>query len=336
MTWIEALVKIIGILAWPLTIAVLILVFRYELNLVLKNITKLEFPGGSIEVKLDKIQTGLPTPETGQSQAFSAAEFLETSLIQSGNDPRIALARTWFTLEQELFRPSELGLSPSIEASRTTSRRIDDLVEAGLLDNVTADKTRDFLKLAKEIAHTTRNYSEQEMGRALEIGARLVTDVRRRIVGAELLHHFHHNILWQHAQRPRTPGDIRSVVAASAPDFEYDYDLYDKTIETFNHEEAARAAEGNFDAVVMDPLTLSDFVLVLEFREREIMRVLKEKRKPREEWERDNLEWMWPQKWGDIGWNGPVLRDDRSAAFDLEKLRRALEKYRQTLKVSGS
>ena len=41
----------------------------------------------------------------------------------------------------------------------------------------------------------------------------------------------------------------------------------------------------------MEPPTLDEFVQVLEFREQEIMRVLKEKRKTKEDWERDNLEW---------------------------------------------
>ena len=291
MTKLEALVKVIGNLAWPLTIIVLVLVFHNEFTTLLKGVTKLEFPGASITVRIAEIQDRLPKPEPGQPQAFSSADLVKTSLIRSGGDPRIALTRIWFDLEQELFRPSELGLSPPVEASRTTSRRIDDLVEAKLLDEATAHNIREFLELAKEITNATRYYSEKELERAAEVGARLITEVRRRIVGAELEHHFRKNILWHHAQRSKNPGEIRSAVAASAPDFEYDYDLYKETIDRFNHKEAARAAAGNFAPILMEPLTLAEFVQVLEFREQEIMRVLKEKRKTKEDWERDNLEW---------------------------------------------
>ena len=121
------------------------------------------------------------------------------------------------------------------------------------------------------------------------------------------------------------------MVAASAPDFEYDYDLYRETIQRFNLKEATRAAEGNYEPIVMKALTLEEFVQVLEFREQEIMRALEEERKPPDEIERDDREWRWPKAWGETGWNGPVLRDIKSADFDLEKLRHALTTYRRRL-----
>lgn len=161
----------------------------------------------------------------------------------------------------------------------------------------------------------------------------MITQARRRIVGAELEHHFQHNLLWHDAKRPATPGAIQAVVAASASDFDYDYDLYLEIAQKFNLQEKARAAESNFDAEIMQTLTLEKFVKALEFREQEIMRVIKEKRKPRVEQAREDLEWRWPEEWGDIHWNGPVLRDDKPVDFDLERLRRALEKYRRRLNM---
>ena len=322
MTWLEASTKTIGSLAWPLTIVFLVVVFRNELTTVLKGIKKVEV--GSITVQLDNIQARLTKAAPNQSPAFSAAELAEKSLIRSAGDRRIALTRIRFDLEQELFRPSEIGLSPPIEASRTTSRRIDDLVEAKLLDIAIAHNIREFLKIANEVTHAKRNYSEADLGRAMDVGSRLVTEVRRRIVGAELEHHFRSNILWHHADRL---GEMRSAVAASAPDFEYDYDLYRETVQRFNRKEAMRATGRR----LMKALTLDEFVQVLEFREQEIMRVLKEERKQPDARERDYLEWKWPQKWGTVGWNGPVLRDGKSADLDLEKLRRALATYRRRL-----
>ena len=81
----------------------------------------------------------------------------------------------------------------------------------------------------------------------------------------------------------------------------------------------------------MRTLALNEFVQVLEFREQEIMRLLREERKPQKERENNYFKWRWPKKWGDIGWTGPVLRDTKSADIDLEKLRRALAKYRRRL-----
>lgn len=332
MTRLEALVKVIGRLAWPLTIVMLVVVFHHDLTTLLRSVTKLEFPGGSITVRIDEIETGLPNPEPLHFQAFSPAELADTSLIRSEGDPRTALARIWFALEQELFRPSEIGLSPPIEASKTTSRRISDLVEARILDSTTAHHIREFSALANEVTLATRGYSIDELNRAIDVGAQLVAEVRRQIVGAELQHHLQSNLLWLHAQQPEVfPGGMRSTVAASAPDFEYDYDLYRQSIETYNLKEAAHASQDNYDVVEFKPLTLNEFVQVLEFREREIMRVLREMRKPAEQQLQENLEWRWPQAWGDVGWTGPVLRKRASTDLDLEKLRRALASYERRL-----
>ena len=334
MTWLEAFTKITRSLAWPLTIFVLVVAFRHELTAILNGITttKVEYPGGSITVQLNKIQEGLTESEPNQLQTFTAAELAEKSLIRSEGDLSIALLRIRFDLEQELFRPSEIGLSPPIEASRTASRRIDDLVEAGILDIAIAHNIREFLKITSEVSHGKRNYLEAELGQAVDVGASLVTEVRRRIVGAELEHHFRSNLLWHHVYRPEVfPGGKRSAVAKSAPDFEYDYDLYEETTQRFNLKEATRAAEGDYEPIVMEALTLDEFVQVLEFREQEIMRVLREERKPPDEREEDYHEWKWPPEWGGVGWTGPVLRDTRSADFDLEKLRHALATYRRKL-----
>lgn len=333
VTWLEASTKIIGSLAWPVTIFALVVVFRPELTTVIKGITNVELLGASITVQqLNEIQDGLAESEPNQLQTFLADELAERSLIRSEGDPRSALLRIRFDLEQELFRPSDIGLSPPIEVSRTVSRRIDDLVEAELLDIAIAQNIREFLKITNGFSHASDNYSEVALRRAVEVGANLVIEIRRRIVGAELEHHFRSNILWHHTHHPRSfPGGIRAAVAASAPDFEYDYDLYEETIQRFNVKETTRAVEQNDEPIVMGALTLDEFIQVLEFREQEIMRILKERRKPLDQRERDYREWKWPQKWGDIGWNGPVLRDPKSAERDLEKLRHALATYRRRL-----
>ena len=305
------------------------MVFRPQLKPVLEGITKLELLGASLQIA--QIQATNPKPSP--LQASSAAELAEQSFVRSERDPRIALANIRSDLEQELFRPSELGLSPPIEALTTTSRRINDLVETAILDVAIAHNIREFLKIASEVLYAKRNYSETYLRRAVDVGASLVTEVRRRIIGAELEHHFSKNILWYSARLPESsPGEIRSVVAASAPDFEYDYDLYRATIQRFNRRENARAtAEVNYEPMVIKALTLNDFVQVLKFREQEVMRVIEEESKLPKDRELDYSEWKWPQEWGDIGWNGPVLRETRLAHSDLEKVRHALAAYQRRL-----
>ena len=332
LTWLDASTRMVGSLAWPVTIFVLLLLFRHEITTVLRGITKVEYPGGSITVQLDRISAEVARSEPTQLQQSAAADLAQTSLSRSEGDPRAALTRVRFDLEQELFRPSEIGLSPPVTASTTASRRIDDLVEKGLIETPLARNARDFLQVVNDVTQGGKSYSEAELRRAVVVGANLVTEVRRRILGAELESHLAHNLLWLHTERPELfLGGMRSAVAASAPEFEYDYDIYRDTIDRFNRNEASRAKGKQSEQRTMKALSLEEFVRVLEFRERELMRVLEQERKPPKQREADYQYWKWPKEWGETGWNGPILRRDQSAESDLRKLRVALAIYKKRL-----
>jgi hypothetical protein len=80
-------------------------------------------------------------------------------------------------------------------------------------------------------------------------------------------------------------------------------------------------------------LSLDEFVAVLEFRERELQRIIPTWQS--KDWTNShNLEWQWPAEWGEIHWNGPILRERAylwGAEEDLMLTRAALDFYRPRL-----
>lgn len=80
-------------------------------------------------------------------------------------------------------------------------------------------------------------------------------------------------------------------------------------------------------------LSLDEFVAVLEFRERELRRIMKTWSSAG--WKDSHaIEWHWPPEWGDLGWNGPILQENVhlwGAEEDLMLTRAALDSYRPRL-----
>jgi hypothetical protein len=66
----------------------------------------------------------------------------------------------------------------------------------------------------------------------------------------------------------------QSAVAASAAEFDYDYDIYREAAERHNRRLIARVGEESVARGLIDILDLSEYVEVLQFRESEIKRVL--------------------------------------------------------------
>ena len=132
-----------------------------------------------------------------------------------------------------------------------------------------------------------------------------------------------------------------SAVAASLPEFDYNYDIYREAAERHNRKIAEREGSNRPSKHSVYVLPLDEFVQVLEFRERELLRLIEAWHKPEGDgwkaFEKAN-EWRWPAEWGDLGWSGPVIRDRLSyytAEDDLMQTRTALNRYRMRLLTSS-
>ena len=114
------------------------------------------------------------------------------------------------------------------------------------------------------------------------------------------------------------------------PEFGYDFDVYQEASDRYLRKLRVEHRE---EAKRFYVLSLEEFVAVLEFRERELQRIMRT-------WSSSGwkdsraIEWEWPPEWGDLGWNGPILRERAhlwGAEEDLMLTRVALDSYRTRL-----
>jgi hypothetical protein len=190
----------------------------------------------------------------------------------------------------------------------------------------------EFVAIANSIVHDT-SFVEKDVRSAASVGSSLVAALHRKRLVAALGRDFDGHLLW-HAHRHR-PEDVKkyyfwSAVAASLPEFGYDFDVYQEAAHRYT--ERLRADHPD-EADSFYILSLEEFASVLEFRERELERIIKTWSSAG--WQESRaIEWHWPPEWGDLGWNGPILRENVhlwGAEQELMLTRAALDSYRPRL-----
>ncbi len=248
------------------------------------------------------------------------------------SDARLAIAQMRLDVEKELFLLSRF--TPELPGDFTgwhVDRYVEELERAKVVEPELAENLREFIALANRIVHDP-SVVEEDARSAAGVGSSLVANLRHKRLVATLERDFDGHLLW-HAHRHQPEGDNKryfwSAVAATLPEFEYDFEVYQEAAK--RHLEKARARGHDVDSFYV--LSLDEFVQILEFRERELQRIVK--LWTTSGW-KDNKapEWQWPSGWGDPGWNGPILHERShlwGAEEDLMRTRAALDYYRPRL-----
>lgn len=333
MEWIVTISQLLGHIAWPLTVVTLVTIFRREIRQRLTAVTEVKYPGGAIimreveqlEAKVEEVASVSATRQLPAARAV-------ISLPAPHADSQLAIAQMRLDTEKELFLLSRHALQRGDVAGWPVDRYIEELERAKVLDPSLADNVRGFVALGNRIVHEADLPSEP-VHRAAAIGSSLVATLRHKRLVLEAERDFEGHGLW-HMHRHHMEGDKRyyfwSAVAASLPEFNYDYDVYREAAERHN---LKAAGGGHPDTIYV--LSLEEFVSVLEFRERELLRIIGLWRSS-SGWDRGDraIEWQWPSEWGHIGWRGPILRERVhlwGAEEDLMRTRAALADYRPRL-----
>ena len=232
---------------------------------------------------------------------------------------------------------TEVNTNPTknrlVLAGWPANRYVEELEKARILDPSLVDNLRDFVDLGNKIVHDAA-IPEATLQRAAAVGSSLVATLRHRRLVLEAERDFEGHGLWHmHApdQERNEKFHIWSAVAATLPTFDYDYDVYREAAERFNEKVAHRKHPGPRLYV----LSLEEFVAVLEFREIELLRIIRLWGSGRG-WDKGDrsIEWQWPSEWGHIDWNGPILRERVhlwGAEEDLVRTRAALANFRPRL-----
>lgn len=257
--------------------------------------------------------------------ATDAGDRLRSALLQS-RDPEISGFRilsvergqgpasrstAWLAgiLARELAMPSPHG------GDRKGLTALPEIVhllqQRGELDTALAEAAKDALE-------STEQHSLDQISLKIELAAA----VRRSRMTEWLVRDFRHHLLWH--LRPGDTGRLLSAIAACAPDFDYSYAIFVNAVEQFHKEEADHRYG---DSRLQTPL-LEKFVDALDWRGRSIRRAMESQYETR---------WTWPESWGDVGWDGPIVRDtDSDPTLDQERLSRALDRYRTALGLDSN
>lgn len=293
---------------------------------------------GQLEAKVTTTARSLATsPESGAGHE------------RIHSDSRLAIAQVRLQVERELFLLSHAlntrsiefeghyRVGPEAQEERSISASLGALEKKGEINSDLASSLREFVQLANATVHGER-VEDAEAQRSVTVGTALLTRLRHKRLVAELMRDFDGHLLWHHQRKMATDGEATekyafwSAVAASLPDFEYDYEAY---AEAANRHNELMDQRGHDDRKLY-VLSLLEFVSVLKFREMELERICKSWGSGG--WKTDEeIHWQWPDEWGDVGWNGPILRERRylkGAEEDLMRARVAIAHYRAGLSSS--
>jgi hypothetical protein len=327
MDWLTPLTQLIVGLAWPLTILVLVLTFRREIRARLSALREVKYPGGSITMEVTELAARI---EQSQDSETAVPTLLDQPLPLGEGASQLSIARMHLNIETELLRLSRTLRNASKVGGWSVSRHVDELLRADVLDAELAENVRDFVHISSKILHGAAVDDATKL-RATVIGASLVAQLHYRSQVRRLERDFEGHGLWRMHKRGRDADNkyhLWSAIAASLPEFDYSYEVYREALDRFNRGSVVQAHPHD----ALPALTLAEFIEVLEFRESELLRLLHFKGKW-QDFEEANY-WQWPGEWGDLGWQGPIIRHGLSrhaVEEDLLQTRNAIQRYQSKL-----
>ncbi len=328
MEWVRAISQLVGSVAWPAAVVILILVFRREVRHRLTSIAEVKYPGGSITMKDVEILEAKVERTTNVTPGAPALPQSDQITEMTRSDAHLSIAHMRLEAEKEIFRLTWMAQGQKDVTGWHIRRHIDELQKAAVLPSDLADNLRSFMDVADRMVHDS-NVPEELMLRSAAVGGSLVSALRHKRLVWEAekdfeghgLWHMHHHIGNEEHQHFY----FWSAVAAQLPMFDYSYDIYREAVERHN----GKCADSGYGREIY-VLPLGEFVSVLEFREAELLRLIPVWSEGWEEFKRAN-EWHWPKEWGRLGWSGPILRQGVSlydAEQDLMRTRAALDHHR--------
>lgn len=333
MEWLKVTTQLIGTLAWPAVVLVIALIFRKELRTLLGAIKEVKYPGGSITVEVARLEERVGKTSLTEVRTVTALEVPSVA-----TDLQLAIAQLRTDAERELVRLCWHLADREHSERWDVERRIDELQSDNVITSDFARSLRDFVQLSNRVIHGAEVTPEVK-ARLIAVGTTIVSQLHFERKVRNALGDFAGNILW-HAHRHHKGKNRKfyfwSAVAASLPEFDYSYEIYRDAAERHLRRERSRGHEVAAEEFYI--LSLDEFVQVLEFRERELLRLsdIWHDNIGSDVWnvlEKANY-WEWPQNWGDLGWQSPIIRHRLTISAvedDLVQTRNALNRYRKQL-----
>jgi hypothetical protein len=337
MEWFKLIIELLKVVIWPITILI-ILRYRHDLfGIISKNLKSFKY--GSAEFDLTKDLTIIES-SINKSSDFKkvSSPQIDTTISLANTKPRdtyLIIAQTRIDFENELYKLYRTLYGEHKEIKTLNSYNyLDELVQANKLPHDIASVSKEFLQISSKIIHNIE-LDENIIERASAIGYTILKQLHYRRKVLEMEEDFQAHGLWHmhsHIDDRYRKFYFYSAVAASVPEFDYSYEIYKEAAENFNNKEIAYHGENSKRTIFI--LTMQEFIESLEFREKELSRLINSYSQYWNEFEKAN-KWQWPKSWGNLGWTGPIIRDKLSlskANDELLRTKTAIEYYRSQVK----
>lgn len=334
MEWARLLIDAVGTVIWPLTVVVIVILFRRQIRERFSAVTKAELPGG-VKLELRELEKTVQKSEVIAHASAAPAPLTLREHVSRTADPLLIVAGTRLEIEREVLRLAQLapGIGGYWETSIASVVRR--LREEQVLPQETKAQLLDYIRVTNQVLHAP-DASTEDAVVAVGIGASILAYVRHLRRVEYLVRDFEAHGLWHMHGHPGVDEKYLfwSAIAATLPDFDYSYEAYQEAAERFNGIEERRARKlGRPPRLVYVP-PLTEFIEVLEHRRTELLRILSAAPSGGDHWS-EVREWQWPKHWGHIGWTGPIVRGFHISGAEEELLRTeyTLERYRQRLLI---
>jgi hypothetical protein len=178
MEWVKAISQLLGSIAWPGVVGMLLIMFRKEIRQRLSSVTEVKYPGGSVVMKeVERLEARVEVLKAAPKQLLPQVPGDVLAAFQT--DSKLAIAQMRIDVERELFRLSWRGIGHSEVTGWHITRHVDELQRAGILQASLCENLRSFIEVASKILHQS-DISEEVTERAAAIGGALVSTLRHK------------------------------------------------------------------------------------------------------------------------------------------------------------
>lgn len=322
---------------WPVTVMVVLLLFRRQIRDRLAAVTKAEFPGG-VKLEIERVEQAVEMSPEITRRAVPVAALGPADDLLGLRDPLLAAARIRLEVENQVVRLCQVSNCETRIDRAGIKPLLSELHERGALKAQTSKQLSDYMQVTDRIIHSGAPDASDVM-RSFSIGADLLAHLGYLYSVQYLLRGFESHGIWHmhtHGHAEEEGKVLWSAITSELPEFGYSYEAFRESAEAFSRKEKQRASElGRMPHVIPVP-TLAEFVEMLEHRRSELARILDAETT----WGADQkqlMEWQWPRKWGRVGWSGPILRGWQGGWYrsqaeeDLLRTEAAIEHYRRLI-----
>ncbi|WP_102027660.1 hypothetical protein [Salirhabdus sp. Marseille-P4669] len=180
MNFYELIASIIGSLIWPITILVILLLFRDVVRERLKHVKRIHYKGFEMEFKerLSDIETkislvDIPVAVFSQEQKSPIHEPQLWEAIDTS--PISGILLSWSNVEKELYT---MWTTIAANSQYTISKMVFHLKEKGNIDAQLADIVMELYELKRNAQKYSRNISEWSALRYYEIAKKIIAILR--------------------------------------------------------------------------------------------------------------------------------------------------------------